>query len=75
MARSKRKTKIFGNTSADSERLDKRRWNKSFRRVAKVLITKDKEAPINIRAVSNVAKGDKDGKNYWENATPKDMRK
>lgn len=75
MARSRRKTKIFGITGADSESLDKIRWNKSFRRVAKILIAKDKEAPASIRAVSNVWDGNKDGKRYWRGAKPKDMRK
>ena len=75
MSRSKRKTPIFGHTTADSEKLDKRIWNKRFRRVARMLINKEKELPTKKAAVSDVWSGNKDGKSYWTAIHPKDMRK
>jgi len=46
MSRSVRKTKIFGITNAMTEKQDKRRWNRTFRKVCKKLIRLEKEAPI-----------------------------
>ncbi|MCX2575961.1 hypothetical protein [Pedobacter sandarakinus] len=75
MARSLRKTKIFPITTAVSEKHDKRRWNKTFRKVSKNLIGEGKEAPHKIQSVSSVWDGAKDGKRYRKNATMRDMRK
>lgn len=75
MSRSKRKTPIFGITTATSEKLDKRRWNKTFRRIAKNHITKQKELPHKIAAVTDVWDGNKDGKRYLRNYNAKEMRK
>ncbi|MCX2575079.1 hypothetical protein [Pedobacter sandarakinus] len=75
MARSLRKTKIFPITTAASEKLDKRRWNKTFRKVSKSLIGEEKEVPDKIQSVSSVWDGAKDGKRYRKNATVREMRK
>lgn len=75
MSRSLRKTKIFGYTTAETEKQDKRRWNRVFRKVSKNQIRLDKEAPIKIQDVTNVWDGAKDGKQYYNRANKKDMRK
>lgn len=75
MARSKRKTPIFGNTTSSSEKMDKRRWNKRFRRVAKSMVLKDQEIPKKIEAVTNQWDGNKDGKHFFKKFIAKDMRK
>jgi len=75
MARSFRKTPIFAFTTAKSEKEDKRRWNKTFRRISKHSITTRRELPAKITAVSDVWAGNKDGKRYWKKHSPKDMRK
>lgn len=75
MSRSIRKTKIFGITSAKSEKQDKRLWNRKFRKVCKKLICQEKEAPNNIKAVTDVWSGSKDGKIFRHNIPQKYMRK
>lgn len=75
MSRSVRKTKIFPYTSAETEKQDKRRWNRTFRKVCKKLIRLEQEAPLKINSVTEVWDGAKDGKHYFHNATKKDMRK
>ena len=75
MSRSKRKTKIFGIASAESEKQDKRLWNRKFRKVCKKLIRQGKEVPNNIKAVTDVWSGSKDGKRFRENIPQKYMRK
>lgn len=75
MSRSIRKNKIFPITTAETEKQDKRRWNKTFRKVSKNLISEEQEAPHKIQSVSSVWDGAKDGKRYRKNATTRDMRK
>lgn len=75
MSQSVRKTKIFGITTAESEKQDKRRWNRTFRKVCKKLIRLENDAPIKLRSVTNVWDGAKDGRRYYRNAINKDMRK
>ncbi|QPH41701.1 hypothetical protein [Pedobacter endophyticus] len=75
MSRSLRKTKIFGYSYAETEKQDKRRWNRRFRKVCRKLIKLDKDAPIKHHGVTNRWDGAKDGKQYWKGATRKDMRK
>lgn len=75
MSNSKKKTPIFGITTAISEKLDKRRWNKTFRRIVKIQIIKQEELPHKISAVTNVLDGDKDGKRYLKKYSSKDIRK
>ncbi|TDS11714.1 hypothetical protein B0I21_10755 [Sphingobacterium paludis] len=75
MSRSVRKTKIFGITTAETEKQDKRRWNRTFRKVCKKLIRLEKDPPIKIQGVTDVWDGAKDGKRYYRQATKKDMRR
>lgn len=75
MSRSVRKTKIFGITTTESEKQDKRRWNRTFRKFCRKLVLAGKEAPHKIHGVTEVWSGAKDGKRYNHNATKRDMRK
>ena len=81
MSRSKRKTPIFGVTTAESERSDKQRWHKKLRRkVVSELRQIDETATdgINLptaKEVSNPWKMGKDGKLWWGEATGRDLRK
>ncbi|WP_406824249.1 hypothetical protein [Pedobacter sp. KACC 23697] len=75
MSNSKKKTPIFGITTATSEKLAKRRWNKTFRRITKIQIAKQNEPPHQISAVTNIWDGDKDGKRYIKTCGSKEMRK
>lgn len=67
MSRSKRKTKIFRISSAESEKQDKRLWNRKFRKVCKKLIRQEKELPNNIKAVTDAWSDSKDGKRFRVN--------
>jgi len=76
MAHSKRKTPIFGNTTAPSEKHDKRLANRMFRRKTKIAVKNEVDPPQKIDEVFNMEwDGSKDGKHYWHNAQEKDMRK
>ena len=75
MSRSVRKTKIFGITTAQTEKQDKRRWNRTFRKVCKKLIRLEKEAPVKMHGVTNIWDGVKDAKQHYRGATKKDIRK
>lgn len=75
MTRSFRHNKIFGNTTSKSEKDDKKIWHSRFRARVKTLLRSGEEADVHIREVSNPWDFNKDGKNYWNNATEKDMRK
>ncbi len=75
MSRSKIKTPIFGHTTAHSEKQDKRRWNRTFRKIAKIKARAEAEAPIKIEAVANIWDGAKDGKRYYSEYSAKDLRK
>lgn len=75
MSRSFKKTPVFPITMARSEKQDKRRWNKTYRRVARKLLRLHQEVPVKIQAVSNVWEGDKDGKHYLRNYEAQRMRK
>ncbi len=72
MSHSTRKTPIFGHTTAPSEKQDKRRWNRTFRRIAKIKTQTNEEAPVKIEAVTNVWDGAKDGKRYYPAYKPED---
>ena len=75
MSRSYRKTKIFG-IAATSEKSDKRRANRIFRRFNKSMVKKDSDKLwFNMSEAMNVWSMAKDGKTYWRNASDKDMRK
>ena len=64
MSRSYRKTPIVGWTTAESEKQDKRKANRAFRRKSRVAIASGKEPPFSIRCVSNIWSFAKDGKGY-----------
>ena len=68
MSRSYRKTPIFGWTNAKSDKYDKTKANRRIRRVPQ------NEIPI-INLLSNPATFQKDGKQYWPEATKKDLAK
>ncbi|HMI02859.1 MAG TPA: hypothetical protein VK541_10280 [Pedobacter sp.] len=65
MARSIRKTPIFGLTTAGSEKTDKRRWNRTFGRISKYKIVTKQDLPAKINAVTNVWDGNKRWERYW----------
>jgi len=80
MSRSRRKTKVFGITTADSEKQAKRRANRRFRRVCKLylgdIMDDDSDSAFpEMDEVADVWDHDKDGKRYRTDATDKDMRK
>lgn len=74
MARSYKKTPIFGNAKCSSEKQDKRRANRTLRRRVKEILTSleqsDFPAPLpRLREVSDAWDFGKDGKSYrdwWE---------
>jgi hypothetical protein len=81
MSRSYKRIPIHGITTAESEKEDKRIWNRSFRKTAKGKIrgATDFDAvalPQNIHKETEFWKGAKDGK-YWFDALkfPEEMRK
>lgn len=49
-----KKTKIFGITTAKIEKQDKRRWNRTFRKVCKKLLRLEKEVSSKIQGVTSV---------------------
>ena len=78
MARSKRKTPVFGNTTAVSEKENKRIANRAERRINKALLagSDDDSSLKSKREVSNVWGFDKDGKQRFDpEKFPKEMRK
>ena len=76
MSRSYRKTPIFGTTTADSEKKDKRLANRKYRRSVRQLVDEDlnDENIPDIREMSDVWSFDKDGKRFYNNE-PELMRK
>ena len=75
MARSRKKSPITGITNAKTEKSNKRKANRKFRRVAKVQIMKGDTRLVSIKEVSDVWSFDKDGKQFLQNPTKKDLRK
>jgi len=75
MARSFRHTPIFGLTTSQSEKQDKRLANRRLRRAVRVQIALGCEVLSLLREVSNVWCFDKDGRAYDERASARDMRK
>ena len=75
MARSRKKSPITGITNAKTEKSNKRKANRKFRRVAKVQIKKGDTRLVSIKEVSDVWSFDKDGKQFLQNPTKKDFRK
>lgn len=76
MSRSRKKTKIHGITTAESEAVDKRIWHKRLRtRERDRLITDPESEPTLENDVSGVWDMAKDGKHYWPNMPDDMMRK
>ena len=77
MAKSRRKTPITGNTTEPSEKEDKRRWNRRYRRKVKEVLntTEDEDEIPKLREETNVWEGGKDGKRYIVDHTDRDLRK
>ena len=68
MSRSRRKTPIFGFTSCDSEKQDKKIWHGRMRAHERDALAKaDFDAHLTTRKeqVSDAWNMDKDGKHYW----------
>lgn len=75
MSRSRRKTPIFGMTTAETEKQDKRIANRRLRAHERVALAIGADIVPTIRDVSSVWAFDKDGKRYWRQASSEDMRK
>ncbi len=75
MSRSFKKTPKKGITSAETEKQDKRKANRRFRRKTKIQVQKEEPVLYEIREVSNIWSFDKDGKKFIKNSTKKDLRK
>lgn len=75
MSRSKRKSPITGITTASSERFDKSKWHRRFRRAENQRIESSPESePHHIRQFADPWSMAKDGKRYWRDR-PDLMRK
>lgn len=80
MSRSYKKTPIFGHTTTDTEKYDKRLANSKFRLKAKKAINNEiyDDCPVSMNEVSNVWWFGKDGKyfsNHVKSRKHKYMRK
>jgi len=76
MSRSRRKTPIFGYTTADSEAFDKKKWHRAFRRAVNKSLQVDPERePDHIKQFFNPWDMHKDGKGWWHYDEPPNMRK
>jgi len=77
MARSKRHTPIFGTTTHESEKADKRRANRRLRRRVREVVSGSVAPDVlpELREVSNPWSMAKDGRSYWQDARPVDFRK
>jgi hypothetical protein len=67
MSRSRKRTPISPNACASSEKRDKVRANRKFRRVTRERIRASSEAPPDIREVSSVWLFAKDGRHFVRN--------
>jgi len=75
MSRSRKKTKIHGITTAESEKKDKQIANRKYRRIVKQKVKCDSEDLPNLREVSDIWLFEKDGKKYNKNIAVKLLRK
>lgn len=68
MSRSRRKTPVIGNTSAESEKEDKQMYNRRFRHAFKqfLIIADDSKPEPSLRELSNPWSMDKDRKNRFD---------
>jgi len=67
MSRSVKKVPVSPNTCASSEKDDKARSNRRFRRIARDRIRKGSEAPHDVREVSSAWLFAKDGRHFVHN--------
>ncbi|OYW34842.1 MAG: hypothetical protein B7Z41_00725 [Rhizobiales bacterium 12-66-7] len=74
MARSKRRTPIFGNTTAESDKKFKRAENRRARRCARVSLGIGGD-PAPAKAFGSPWDSEKDGKHFWRAAPEDAMRK
>jgi len=78
MSRSKKRTPVCGMTAATSEKQDKRKYNRRYRRACNVALqmaTDECLLPL-LREQSNIWAMDKDGKNWFDaKLFPELMRK
>lgn len=74
MSRSRRKTPIFGITTAESDKWFKSHENRRQRRVVKIEVEMG-VSPTAAKAFGNPWSSTKDGKRWWNKASAKDMRK
>jgi hypothetical protein len=75
MARSRKKTPIFGMTTAESDKADKVAAHRSARHRARQLLHVGVEDIPSSRDIENPWKYSKDGKRFWRDAQPEHMRK
>ena len=77
MARSRRHTPIFGMTTRESEKTDKRRANRRLRRRVREAVSRPDAPEVlpALREVSNPWSMAKDGRSYWRDARSADLRK
>ena len=77
MARSKRHTPIFGMTTQESEKDDKRRANRRLRRRVREVVAGSVAPDVlpALREVSNPWSMAKDGRSYWKDVRAVDLRK
>ena len=75
MARSYRRTPIFGITCSRSEKQDKRIANRRLRHALKQAVDRGDEILPMLRELSDVWSFAKDGRHYDPRASEKDMRK
>ena len=64
MSRSFRKTPLIGQTKCESEKQDKRKANRLFRRISKIATNNYGHLPVHVKEVSDVWKFGKDGTKY-----------
>lgn len=74
MSKSRRKTPIFGITTAESDKRFKRREHKRERTVVRDSLSVGADVP-HPKLFGNPWASEKDGKRYWRKAEAKDMRK
>lgn len=74
MSRSRRKTPIFGITTAKSDKAFKQREHRRERTAVRVSLAVGVDIP-GAKAFGNPWASEKDGKRYWRAAGLKDMRK
>lgn len=73
MSRSLRKSKVAGVAICASEKVDKARWHRAFRRAANADV--EQSQFISFREFSDPWCMGKDGKGYWAEMPPHLMRK